>query len=66
MKIQNPVQFSFLKSSEGGMTMATALFLLQDAGIPARRCPEGSIYVGHQLLEVPRKFERRTARILFG
>ncbi len=55
---------SILKVAEGGIGQSHALFLLQEAGIPAK--PATSIYVGHTAVTVPEKQERKAMRILFG
>lgn len=54
--------FSVFKAAEGGPGYG-ALDFLKDAGIPARRC--SSIYVGHLGIMVPKKYQKKAAKILY-
>jgi len=57
--------FSLLKKAEGGYSFKDAAFWLKDVGIDDVRREE-SPYVGHYGLSVPKRWEARAERILFG
>lgn len=59
------IHFSFLKRAEGGQSFDCAKRTLEEAGVTDIQ-REASPYVGHNALSVPRKFARRTERLMFG
>lgn len=57
--------FSVLKAVEGGLSFANTKEMLEANGVQNVR-RDHTIYVGHYGFSVPKKYERRTARLLWG
>lgn len=66
IRMMDPLaRFSLLKAAEGGFSFNDAKQRLEANGVESVK-RDYSPYVGHYGLSVPRKFEKRASRILFG
>ena len=59
---KNSITFSVTKATEGGIGQSFGMFLLKTKGIPSRKAY--SPYVGQTGIEVPKKFQRKAAKLL--
>lgn len=49
---------------DGGLGLY-AIQILLDAGIPARRDSDGSIFMGHVAIMVPKRYAKRAERLVY-
>lgn len=61
----NRARFSVYKASEGGQSFKDAKEMLEANGVKDVK-RDHSPYVGQYGLSVPKKYEKKTSRLLFG